>query len=376
MVKKNLDLELQALHMIQQRNGVVPKVFESEVVQSNTKTPKSGHQNDEEKLLKEVIKLSEEEYRKEKDRKKEIERMEKTLALSSKEESERLFQQAEDELRNMERMVSLTLKLEANSAAEKSGTKKTPRTESPRQKDNVSSPRTKQRSSKSGTKSPPKEKTKSASPTAAKEPKAQKTEPAKSVAQKTEPAKSVAQKTEPAKSVAEPAKQKTKDEEPKSVPVSSAASAGSSKAALKRTEKTTEPLPALRKPAETPADAAKNWLSSAMAEANTPSGNIAAASKAGGQASMDDQIAQRAQYMRMQREKLLNLKKQERTKRLNTFEEDAPKRPMSSRVARRVTAGTEAEKPPANEIDEQQQKKLALRRALASRLKKEVINAE
>jgi hypothetical protein len=91
---------------------------------------------------------------------------------------------------------------------------------------------------------------------------------------------------------------------------------------------------------------------------------------------MDDQIAQRAQYMRMQREKLLNLKKQERTKRLNTFEEDAPKRPMSSRVARRVTAGTETETPPANEIDEQQQKKLALRRALASRLRKEVINAE
>lgn len=28
-MKKNLDLELQALHMIQQRNGVVPKVFES-----------------------------------------------------------------------------------------------------------------------------------------------------------------------------------------------------------------------------------------------------------------------------------------------------------------------------------------------------------
>ena len=80
--------------------------------------------------------------------------------------------------------------------------------------------------------------------------------------------------------------------------------------------------------------------------------------------------------MRMQREKLLNLKKQERTKRLNIFEEDAPKRPMSSRVARRVTAGTEAEKPKANELDEQQQKKLELRRALAARLKKEVVNAE
>jgi hypothetical protein len=36
-----------------------------------------------------VIKISEEEYKKEKDKKKEIERMEKTLALSSKEESER-----------------------------------------------------------------------------------------------------------------------------------------------------------------------------------------------------------------------------------------------------------------------------------------------
>ena len=29
MVKKNLDLELQALHMIQQRNGIVPQVFAS-----------------------------------------------------------------------------------------------------------------------------------------------------------------------------------------------------------------------------------------------------------------------------------------------------------------------------------------------------------
>lgn len=45
--------------------------------------------NKEDELLKEVIKLSEMEYKKEKNRKKEIERMEKTLALSSKEESER-----------------------------------------------------------------------------------------------------------------------------------------------------------------------------------------------------------------------------------------------------------------------------------------------
>ena len=72
----------------------------------------------------------------------------------------RLFQQAEDELRNMERMVSLTLKLEASTAAEKSG-KKPQKTESPRLKENSSSPKAKKSLSKSGTKSPPKEKTKS-----------------------------------------------------------------------------------------------------------------------------------------------------------------------------------------------------------------------
>ena len=59
-------------------------------------------------------------------------------------------------------MVSLTLKLEANCAAEKSG-KKTSKTESPRAKEKtekVSSPKTKPSSSRSETKSPLKEKTK------------------------------------------------------------------------------------------------------------------------------------------------------------------------------------------------------------------------
>ena len=65
------------------------KYFQTEIEKSKIKSSKSDHQNDEEQLLKEVIKLSEEEYKKEKERKKEIERMEKSLALSSKEESER-----------------------------------------------------------------------------------------------------------------------------------------------------------------------------------------------------------------------------------------------------------------------------------------------
>ena len=60
-----------------------------EITEARVKKSKSSNQHDEEKLLKDVMKLSEEEYKKEKDKKKEIERMEKTLALSSKEESER-----------------------------------------------------------------------------------------------------------------------------------------------------------------------------------------------------------------------------------------------------------------------------------------------
>ena len=53
------------------------------------------------------------------------------------------------------------------------------------------------------------------------------------------------------------------------------APAGVSKPSPKPAKKTSGP--ALGKP-ETPADAAKNWLSSAMAEAKTPSANTAAAS--------------------------------------------------------------------------------------------------
>lgn len=90
---------------------------------------------------------------------------------------------------------------------------------------------------------------------------------------------------------------------------------------------------------------------------------------------MDNEIIQRAAYMRIQREKLLNLKKQERAKRLQKFEDEQPvKRPMSSRVAQRVAQGCEVEKPATSAVSEQEQKTLAMSRALRERLKKEVIN--
>lgn len=90
----------------------------------------------------------------------------------------------------------------------------------------------------------------------------------------------------------------------------------------------------------------------------------------------EDELARRTEYLKQQRDKLLELKKQERQKRLTTYTEQQPKaRPTSSRAARRVTDGQQAEpeasQPPSQEDKE---KKLAMRRALAKCLKQEVVD--
>ncbi|XP_042222559.1 cilia- and flagella-associated protein 36-like isoform X2 [Homarus americanus] len=76
-----------------------------------------------------------------------------------------------------------------------------------------------------------------------------------------------------------------------------------------------------------------------------------------------EELKRRQKYLKRQRDKLLALKQQEREKQLAAYEETAPqKRPKSSRAARKVLDGSS--------IDPQT---LKLRRALAERLKAEVI---
>lgn len=83
----------------------------------------------------------------------------------------------------------------------------------------------------------------------------------------------------------------------------------------------------------------------------------------------EDELKQRTEYLKEQRDKLLKLKKQQREKNLEKFTEEQPKsRPMSARAARTATSGTTAE--PTSPTDD---KKLAMRKALASVLKREVI---
>ncbi|XP_045609982.1 cilia- and flagella-associated protein 36 [Procambarus clarkii] len=79
-----------------------------------------------------------------------------------------------------------------------------------------------------------------------------------------------------------------------------------------------------------------------------------------------EELVKRQNYLKAQRDKLLALKQEEREKQLAAFEESAPqKRPKSSRAARKVLDGST--------IDPQT---LQVRRALAERLKAEVIGEQ
>jgi hypothetical protein len=86
----------------------------------------------------------------------------------------------------------------------------------------------------------------------------------------------------------------------------------------------------------------------------------------------ESELKHRTEYLKQQRDKLLQMKKQEREKKLHKYTEEQPKaRPTSARAARQVTAGERVTSPsPSSPTDE---KKLAMRRALADVLKREVI---
>lgn len=79
-------------------------------------------------------------------------------------------------------------------------------------------------------------------------------------------------------------------------------------------------------------------------------------------------MKKRAEYLKQQRDRLLELKKQEREKQLSAYTEAKPERPTSARVARQAVAGTIVDNTPRKD-----DKKIAIRKALADKLKKEVV---
>lgn len=93
-----------------------------------------------------------------------------------------------------------------------------------------------------------------------------------------------------------------------------------------------------------------------------------------------DDMSKRIEYLKQQRDRLLSLKKAEREKQLEDYSktESSKKRPTSARVARQavsgvpnVGAGAGGDKP---EVSKEDVKKMAMRKALAEKLKKQVIN--
>lgn len=80
-------------------------------------------------------------------------------------------------------------------------------------------------------------------------------------------------------------------------------------------------------------------------------------------------MKKRQEYLRTQRDRLLALKRQEREKQLNNYENSTTeKRPKTARAAKSVISLE-----PTTESHEMDPKTLAFRRSLAARLKAEVV---
>ncbi|XP_006812199.1 cilia- and flagella-associated protein 36-like isoform X2 [Saccoglossus kowalevskii] len=286
MVQKNIELELQALRLIQERNGVIP---ESLTPTKDQHYSQVVAEDEDEKILQEVLRKSKEEYEAEQSKKKKggyDTDMEKALAYSQDEQS-RLHADRQREQEMLDKALKLSL---------------------------TSSSTTKSQASLKGLPGIPKD-TKSSS----------KSSPSKSPA----PAVPV---------IKEPVAAKVPTKAPNKV---------------------------------SSAEAAASWLSSAKAEAaeqQTSSRTTALAS------SDAAELKRREDYLRLQRDKLLAMKKQEREKTLDSFAASSQgrERPRSARAAKQATQGEG--KPKAAPISAEDQKKLAMRQALAARLKEEVIN--
>jgi len=86
-----------------------------------------------------------------------------------------------------------------------------------------------------------------------------------------------------------------------------------------------------------------------------------------------DEIRQRQEFLRQQRDKLLAMKKEAREKQLHEAERDhGSHRPVSARAARSALQAPAQQSPDTAEND----KKMAMRKAIAEKLRQEVIGKQ
>lgn len=117
-------------------------------------------------------------------------------------------------------------------------------------------------------------------------------------------------------------------------------------------------------------DAAAEWLKTAEGEVKSSDAHsqavyAAAASMAG---MSEEEYKKRVDYLKQQRDKLMEMKRREREKQLLSAETKQPTRPASARAARSAMQQPLAPTEPSEE-----DKKLAMRKAIASRIKSEVM---
>ncbi|KAI0220419.1 Cilia- and flagella-associated protein 36 [Lamellibrachia satsuma] len=138
-----------------------------------------------------------------------------------------------------------------------------------------------------------------------------------------------------------------------------------------KSDSTAVPVAVVPPKAVSSAEAANQWLQSAHAEVS--GSQSATTSMMTAQfAKMDpDEVKQRQEFLRQQRDKLLTMKKQARAKQLQDHAQ--PQRPQSAKAARSVMV-KELPAPPDGK-NEEDAKKLAMRRAIADKLRREVLNS-
>ncbi|XP_005098604.1 cilia- and flagella-associated protein 36 [Aplysia californica] len=127
-------------------------------------------------------------------------------------------------------------------------------------------------------------------------------------------------------------------------------------------------------PGQTSAQAAAAWMKSAESEvgasdAHSRAVQAAAANMAG---MSEEEYKKRAEFLKQQRDKLMEMKRKEREKQLLTAEKSQPQRPASARAAR--AALKHSEESGAAQSNAEEEKKLAMRRAIADRIKSELMN--
>ncbi|KAH9489515.1 hypothetical protein Btru_037376 [Bulinus truncatus] len=121
------------------------------------------------------------------------------------------------------------------------------------------------------------------------------------------------------------------------------------------------------------AQAAAEWMKSAETDVKSSDAHFnavqaAAANMAG---MSEEEYKKRAEFLRKQRDKLMEMKQKEREKQLLSAEKSQPQRPASARAARAALKQGSANKVSAKNPDDE--KKLAMRRAIADRIKSELL---